>query len=203
MDRTNEHPPVLPPPPAKLEAHGAVFFDVEGRLLVVKATYGSNPWGIPGGMAEPDEPPRATVRREVEEEIGILKEPGALLVVAWEPSRVRNLTEPQRAAGWSERIEDGVQLVFDGGVLTPEDIAAIRLDPTEMEDFAFLPVDQAVERMAPLHARWATAAVQAREAGSVVYLEHGLPVSLSGSRRYWPAGLPRGRGRSGRLPPWA
>lgn len=175
MDRTNEHPPVPPPPPAKLEAHGAVFFDVEGRLLVVKATYGSNPWGIPGGVAEPDEPPRATVRREVEEEIGILKEPGALLVVAWQPSRVRNLTEPQRAAGWSERIEDGVQLVFDGGVLTPEDVAAIRLDLTEMVDFAFLPVDQAVERMAPLHARWAAAAVQAREAGSVIYLENGLP----------------------------
>jgi 8-oxo-dGTP diphosphatase len=176
VSETTGRPPVPQrPPPGKLEAHGAVFFDVEGRLLVVRSTYGSNPWGIPGGMAEPDETPRATVRREVQEEIGIAKEPGALLVVAWQPSRVRNLTEEQRAAGWSDRIEDGIQLVFDGGVLTPDEVAAIKLDPDEMEDFAFLHFDQAVERMAPLHARWVIAAVQARESGSVVYLEYGYP----------------------------
>ncbi|MFF4893709.1 NUDIX domain-containing protein [Micromonospora chersina] len=157
----------------KLEAHGAVFFDAEGRLLVVKATYGVNPWGIPGGVAEPDEAPRATVRREVEEEIGILREPGALLVVAWQPSRRRTLTESQRAAGWSDRLHDGVQLVFDGGVLTSDDIAGIKLDSREMADYAFLDVHEAVERMSPLHARWATAAVHARETGSVVYLENG------------------------------
>ena len=152
-----------------------MFFDAAGRMLVVKATYGANPWGIPGGVAEPDEPPRATVRREVKEEIGIDREPGALLVVAWRPSRVRNLAKAHRAAGWSERIDDGIQLVFDGGVLTPDDIAAITLDPDEMADFVFLPVDQAVERMASLHSRWAIAAVQARESGRVVYLENGYP----------------------------
>ena len=164
--------PAQGPLPAKLEAHGAVFFDQEGRLLVVKATYGANPWGIPGGVAEPDENPRATVRREVEEEIGLVKEPGALLVVAWLPSRKRDLTERQRAAGWSECFLDGVQLIFDGGVLTPDDVAAIKLDPEEMEDYAFLHLDEAVERMDSLHAQWAMAAVRARETGSVVYLEH-------------------------------
>nr|WP_238345546.1 NUDIX hydrolase [Actinopolymorpha cephalotaxi] len=158
-----------------MEAHGAVFFDVNGRLLVVKATYGANPWGIPGGVAEADETPRTTVRREVEEEIGLRTEPGALLVVAWQPSRRRNLTERQRAAGWSERFLDGVQLVFDGGVLTPDDIAAITLDPSEMEDYAFLPLDQAVERLDSLHARWVVAAAEARETGRVVYLEDGRP----------------------------
>jgi 8-oxo-dGTP diphosphatase len=168
----NEPDPFMP---AKVEAHGAVFFDTQGRLLVVKASYGSNPWGIPGGVAEPDETPRATVRREVEEEIGVVREPGALLAVAWQPSRTRNLTELQRAAGWLDRLPDGIQLIFDGGVLTTDDIAAIRLDPDEMEDFVFLHLDQAVERMAPLHARWATAAVQGRETGNVVYLENGYP----------------------------
>lgn len=175
MNERKEHDP-LPrgPLPAKLEAHGAAFFDGEGRLLVVKATYGANPWTAPvGGVAEADETPRATVRREVEEEIGLVKEPGTLLVVAWQPSRERNLTARQRAAGWSEHFLDGVQLIFDGGVLTPDDIAAINLDPGEIEDYAFLTLDQAVERMDSLHARWATAAVRARETGSVVYLEDG------------------------------
>lgn len=160
------------PLPAKLEAHGAVFFDEEGRLLVVKATYGANPWGIPGGVAELDETPRDTVRREVEEEIGLVKEPGALLVVAWLPSRKRDLTESQQARGWSELFLDGVQLIFDGGVLTPDEIAAIELDPGEMEEYAFLHLDEAVARMDSLHAQWAMAAVRARATGTVVYLEH-------------------------------
>jgi len=172
---SDREPVPRPPLPAKLEAHGAVFFDVEGRLLVVKATYGAHPWGIPGGVAEADETPRAAVRREVEEEIGLVKEPGALLVVAWQPSRRFDLTELQRAEGWAERYPDGIQLVFDGGVLTPADIAAITLDPVEMEDYAFLHLDRAVERLAPLHARWTIAAVRARETRSVVYLEDGYP----------------------------
>ena len=163
------------PLPAKREAHGAVFFDAEDSLFLVKTTYGASPWGFPGGVAESDETPRATVRREVEEEIGLVKEPGALLVVDWEPSRGSNLTERQRAAGWSERIMDGVILTFDGGVLTPDDIAAINLDPGEIEDYVFLPLDQAVERLDPLHARRAIAAVQARGTGTVVYLEDGYP----------------------------
>nr|WP_238362592.1 NUDIX hydrolase [Actinopolymorpha pittospori] len=161
--------------PAKREAHMAVFFDTDGRLLLVKATYGVSPWGFPGGVADSDETPRATVRREVEEEIGLAKEPGALLVVDWEPSHDRNLTERQRAAGWSERILDGVILIFDGGVLTPDDIAAIKLDPGEVEEYTFLPLDQAVECLDSLHARRAIAAAQAREAGTVVYLEDGHP----------------------------
>lgn len=162
------------PLPAKRESHGAVFFDADGRLLLMKATYGSSPWRpFVGGVAESDEPPRATTRREVEEEIGLVKEPGALLVVDWEPARERNLTERQRAAGWSERKLDGVILIFDGGVLTPDDIAAIKPDPGEVEDYTFLLLDEALERLDSLHARRAIAAVRARETGTVVYLENG------------------------------
>jgi 8-oxo-dGTP diphosphatase len=171
-----EQPP-LPrgPLPAKLESHCAVFFDTDDRLFLIKATYGSSRWGFPGGVAEPDETPRATVRREVQEEIGLVKEPGALLVVDWERSRDRNLTERQRAAGWSERFLDGILLIFDGGILTPDDIAALKLDPGEVEEYTFLPLDQAVQRLDPLHARRATAAIRARQTGTVAYLEDGYP----------------------------
>lgn len=166
------------PLPAKLESHGAIFFDAADRLFLVKVTYGSGRWRFPGGVAEPDEPPRATVRREIEEEIGLVKEPGALLVVDWQRSRDRNLTERQRAAGWSERFLDGLVLFFDGGVLTPDDIATLKLDPGEIEDYIFLPLDQAVERMDSLHARRAVAAVRARETSSAVYLEDGHPPAI-------------------------
>ncbi|WP_063828704.1 NUDIX domain-containing protein [Actinopolymorpha alba] len=162
------------PLPSKLESHGAVFFDTADRLLLVKAAYG---WGFPGGVAEQDETPRATVRREVEEEIGLVKEPGALLVVDWQPSCSRNLTEAQRAAGWSERFMDGLILEFDGGVLTADDIASIKLDPDEIEDYTFLPLDQALRRMDSPQSGRARAAVKARETGTVVYLENGNPPS--------------------------
>jgi 8-oxo-dGTP diphosphatase len=161
--------------PSKLESHGAIFFDAADRLFLVKVTYGSGRWRFPGGVAELDEPPRATVRREVEEEIGLVKEPGRLLVVDWQPSRGRNLTERQRAAGWSDRFMDGLVLFFDGGVLTTEDVASLQLDPGEIEDYTFLPLDQAVERMDSLHGRRAIAAVEARTAGTVAYLEDGYP----------------------------
>jgi 8-oxo-dGTP diphosphatase len=162
---------------AKQECAGATFFDVEGRLLVLRHSYGSNPWGWPGGVAEADEPPRTTARREVEEEIGLVKEPGALLVVDWERSWNKNLSERQLAAGWSARRPDGIVLIFDGGVLTPDDIAAIRVDHSEIEDYMFLPLTEAVERMDALHGRRALAAVRARETGTVVYLEEGqLPI---------------------------
>ncbi len=176
MKPADDHKP-LPrgPLPSKLESHGAVFFDAADRLFLVKATYESGRWGFPGGVAEQDETPRATVRREVEEEVGLVREPGALLVVDWQPSCSRNLTENQRAAGWSERFLDGLVLEFDGGVLTPDDIASIKLDPGEIEDYAFLPLDQAIQRMDSLHARRAVAAVKARETGAVVYLENGYP----------------------------
>jgi 8-oxo-dGTP diphosphatase len=160
---------------AKLECASAVFFDAEGRLLVLRHSYGANPWGWPGGVAEADEPPRNTARREVKEEIGLVTEPGPLLVVDWERSWNKNLSERQRAAGWSERRPDGILLIFDGGVLTPDDVAAIEVDHSEIEDYTFLPVAEAVERLDALHARRLLAAVRARETGTVVYLEDGHP----------------------------
>jgi 8-oxo-dGTP diphosphatase len=176
MKQVDDQKPLSSGPlPAKRESHAALFFDAADRLFLVKVTYGSDPWRFPGGVAEADEAPRATVRREVEEEIGLARDPGALLVVDWEPAQNRTLTERQRAAGWSERIPDGVWLLFDGGVLTPDDISSIKLDPREVEDYTFLPLDQAVERMDSLHARRAVAAVRARETGTVVYLENGDP----------------------------
>ncbi len=159
----------------KHECASAVFFDVDGRLLMLRHSYGSNRWGWPGGVAEAEEPPRATARREVEEEIGLVREPGPLLVVDWERSWMKNLSDSKLAAGWSERRPDGIVLIFDGGVLTAEDIEAIKIDHDEIVDFTFLPLAQAVERMDALHGRRALAAVRARDTGTVAYLEDGHP----------------------------
>jgi 8-oxo-dGTP pyrophosphatase MutT (NUDIX family) len=43
----------------------------EGRLLLIRHTYGSMEWDLPGGGAKRGEPPEAAAAREVREEVGI------------------------------------------------------------------------------------------------------------------------------------
>ena len=52
-------------------AVGAVF-DAGGRVLIVEHAFRTDyPWGLPGGWVEPGEDPRATVARELQEELGL------------------------------------------------------------------------------------------------------------------------------------
>jgi 8-oxo-dGTP diphosphatase len=49
-------------------AAAAVIFGADGRVLLVKHSYGPLNWEIPGGAAEPGETPTETALREVLEE---------------------------------------------------------------------------------------------------------------------------------------
>jgi 8-oxo-dGTP diphosphatase len=61
--------------------------------------------------------------------------------------------------------------VFDGGVLTGPD----RVPAEELRGWALCTEAQQRERLSPLLARRAAAALQARRTGVVAYLEHGYP----------------------------
>lgn len=135
-------------------AAGALFFDDAGRLLLVEPTYKPD-WEIPGGVIEPGETPAEACRREVEEELGLVIEPGRLLVVDWAP----------------RGDEDRILFVFDGGSLTAP--AGIRLQATELKSYEFVPPQQAADRLIPRLARRVAQALEARESGETRYLEHG------------------------------
>lgn len=115
--------------PQKCIAAGALFLDQQGRLLIVNPTY-KPLWNIPGGIVEEGESPRQGCEREVKEEIGLDKSLERLLCVEY-------------SAGKDSDVEK-LFFVFWGGVLTVDEIAAIRLPPDELSDYCFLPVDEAL-----------------------------------------------------------
>src|SRR5215216_6397991 len=89
---------------------GALFFDEQGRLLIVKPTY-KDGWEIPGGVVERDESPLQGCLREIREEIGLQVTLGQLLTVDYKTRRAD--------------LPDSLQFVFLGGVLTPAQIESI------------------------------------------------------------------------------
>ncbi len=53
----------------RLSVH-AVISDHEGRLLLLRQTYGDNRWGLPGGGVDPGETVHQAIVRECSEELG-------------------------------------------------------------------------------------------------------------------------------------
>ena len=138
-------------------AAGVVFFDPDGRILIVKPTY-KDSWDVPGGYVNAGETPHHAAVREVKEELGIDVELRSTLVVDW---------APHPAEG------DKVLFLFDGGTLGADVRAQIRLAADELSEFKF--VDRAtvggvlIERLA----RRVTAAADAHARGTTQYLERG------------------------------
>lgn len=140
-------------------AAGALFLDDEGRVLVVEPTYKRH-WEIPGGEVEKGESPTEACARELQEELGLDLPVGRLLVVDWAPL-VR---------------EERVRFVFDGGVLTDEQLDAVELAPDELASWACLPADELFVMLEPRLVRRVTAALDARASGATRYLEDGRAV---------------------------
>ena len=66
-----EAPAYTGPPPVIAMGGACVLFDADGRVLLVRHTYGRLNWEVPGGGAEPDESPDETAIREIREETGL------------------------------------------------------------------------------------------------------------------------------------
>ncbi|WBB47314.1 NUDIX hydrolase [Verrucosispora sp. WMMA2044] len=142
-------------------AAGIILRDEAGRVLVVHPTY-KDVWEIPGGTVEPDESPADACVREVREELGLSVSAEALLCVDWVPA--------------SPPWDGGLMFVFDGGVLTADQVATIRLCPDEMDRYDFIEPERLDKVLIPRLARRVAAAVAAIGHGGV-YLEDGVATS--------------------------
>ena len=97
---------------------GALIFDRENRLLILKPTYKSG-WTIPGGVMEADgETPWQACRREVREETGIEVRRGALACMDFRRPR------PGKPGG--------IRFLFRCDGVDDRDLAAIVTQPEEI-----------------------------------------------------------------------
>lgn len=94
----------------------------DGKLLVVKAGY-KDYWTMPGGVIDEGESPKEAALREASEEVGLVVEPSLAQFVS--------------AAYRHSPIRDTYQFVFSAPI-SNEQAAAIRLQESEIEDYAFV-----------------------------------------------------------------
>lgn len=92
------------------------------RVLLVRHSYGSRAWDLPGGRSRRGEDPLATARREMEEELGLGD-------AAWE--------RHGQLRGRIYRRRDQIQVVH-AEVAAP----ALRVDPVEIEAAAWFERDR-------------------------------------------------------------
>jgi ADP-ribose pyrophosphatase YjhB (NUDIX family) len=148
--------------PTLYAAACALITDVRGRVLLVKPNY-RNDWTIPGGFVDHNESPHEACARELVEELGLELVVGDLLVVDWVESQG---VRPRPITSW----------FFDAGTLTPDQVAAIRLQPEELDEYAFVESDQAATFLPDNVAPRVPAALEARRQRRTIYLpKHGLP----------------------------
>ncbi|MFT9671340.1 NUDIX domain-containing protein [Streptomyces rhizosphaericola] len=150
--------------PRVLAGAACLFRDAEGRALLVEPNYRAG-WALPGGTIESEtgEGPRQAARRETVEEIGLDIAPGRLLAVDW----VRGPGRPPIVA-----------YVYDGGVLAPEQFAAIRLQEAELLSWKLVaPAELDTYLLGSLGQRVRAALEVLASGGGTVELEDGRPVA--------------------------
>lgn len=146
-----------PPMSRPRVAAGALFFDDAGRVLIVKPTYKEG-WDIPGGYVEPGETPIEACVREVKEELGLDRQIGRLLVVDWAPSTGEG---------------DKILFIFDGGELSRQERAHVRLPPEELAALTFVGAGTLSEHLGPRLLKRISKAMEAHATTTPLYLEHG------------------------------
>jgi 8-oxo-dGTP diphosphatase len=110
------------PSAAPKVAAGVIFVDEKDRIMLVRPTYKPY-WDIPGGYVEQGETPLQACHRELAEELSLQVPISTLLSVDWAP-------HPEEG--------DKVLFIFDGGILTADQLSGIAFRDGEIQEFAFV-----------------------------------------------------------------
>ncbi len=149
--------------PRVLAGAAVVFRDAGGRVLLVEPGYREG-WTLPGGTVESDdgETPRQGARRETLEEIGLDVRVGRLLAVDWAHGPGRPPI---------------VAYLYDGGVLSADDLDAIRLQEDELLSWRLVPREELGDHLlGSLHGRVLAALDVLADGSGTAELENGVRV---------------------------
>ncbi|WP_051450322.1 NUDIX domain-containing protein [Actinospica robiniae] len=141
--------------------HAAFYFtDEAGRPFGMRSSFRPDNWQFPGGdMDHGDVSPFAAAVRELAEETG--------MEFGGEPALLATLFRGPEPA-WPGYARIG--FLFDGGVLTEAQLAGIRLDPGEHDEWAVSPVEQWRTKASRVFVTCLAAAEQARATGRAAFL---------------------------------
>ncbi|WP_051740766.1 MULTISPECIES: NUDIX hydrolase [unclassified Kitasatospora] len=144
--------------------------DPQGRILGMRSTVNQAVWNFPGGNVEHGRTPFTTALIEAEEEIG-------LDLAAENPEVVarRRLVAVIHEQAGTEYPVPVCSYVFDGGVLTPEQQARIRLDAAEHTEFRFETAHNWRSLMEPDRYQRLRQVMRAHRCGVPLYLERPAP----------------------------
>lgn len=145
--------------PRKRMSAGVLLRDDHGRVLLVEPSYKPH-WDIPGGSVDTDEAPWTTAARELREELGIERALGAPLVI-------------DHVAG-TDRMPEGIAWIFDGGLITRDEVRALTLTDPEIVAADLYPLDEVTGKLkAALARRLHVALDVATSGGGLALCEDG------------------------------
>lgn len=151
----------------KRTAAGVLFRDDVGRVLLVETTY-KRSWEIPGGSVDAEEAPWRTAVREVAEEVRIDRPLGPLLLIDHVPT--------------DDPMPEGLAFIFDGGMVTEDEVNAIELTDPEIRSVGLYSLDDARDLVKPILARRIEVALEAVAAGALILCESGYRVTAREAR---------------------
>jgi len=143
--------------PKKRMGAGCLFFDEQVKVMLVKPTYKPG-WEIPGGSVEDYESPKQCCEREVQEELGVERKVGQLLVVDYNSE--------------TDEKTESLMFIFDGGVLTVSQIDSIQLRQEELSELRFFTAETLPEEMSVALRNRVLMAWQHKLQGGDAYLEN-------------------------------
>ncbi|MDP3983547.1 MAG: NUDIX hydrolase [Acidimicrobiia bacterium] len=147
--------------PGKRVGVGCVLGDNQGRIVVVKPTYKQG-WSIPGGGVDVNESPWQACKRELREELGLELDPGSFLCLDY--------------LGPRDGFEESIQILYDGGELTPDQLNAVVIPTDELEQWALVSRGEAEAILRPELGRRVAAVQGLLGTGTSIYLEDGKPL---------------------------
>lgn len=144
--------------PRKRMSAGALFYDDQGRVLLIEPSYKPD-WDIPGGTVDAEEPPWTTAKREVHEELGLTRPLGRLLVIDY--------------VSTDEHMPEGLAFVLDGGIVTEYEIQELDITDPEIVSVGLYELDEARAKVGPPLAKRLSAALTAFRDGKIALCENG------------------------------